>query len=339
MVYSCTQCSKHDLQVSIVMKALVKMIEVHEDGYTDIFDEFDPIVRRLYLEKGYEENRKKPANPDRGNKKKVSLAKGEEESSNKGFVVIASDKIRMPKLSEPELFGEPKARWSETYNICPLDEHTVGISGSEQETLLLDKRDGKVTGSIRHNLSNIFNMVCYGQYQVYFEGGGRIYLYEHEKKLAQPSEKFTPSQSFGSFIINNCSRGVALFQNELYFLNHKCSVSRFDLNMLIKSVQNRRTYQAEEIPSGVCASFAVAGKYKVICLSDTGVVTIVEFSRVVRQTGRLSEEEVYTIIKESDDKILAACYSERSHKSTFRLLGGDLRDLDRLTIEGQGSER
>ena len=153
VVYACTQCSKHDLQVSIVMKALVKMIEVHEDGYTDVLDEFDPIVRRLYLEKGYEENRKKPASGDRAGKKKVTLAKGEEESRNNGFVVRAPHQIRLPKLSEPELFGEPKARWSETYSICPLGKHTVGLSGpSSLKTLVLDTATGRVAGSVGHGL-------------------------------------------------------------------------------------------------------------------------------------------------------------------------------------------
>lgn len=153
VVYSCTQCSKHDLQVSIVLKALVKMIGLHEDGYTDILDEFDPIVRRLYLEKGYEENRKKPASGDRASKKKVSLARGEEESNNNGFVVLAAHQIRLPKLSEPELFGEPKARWSETYNICPLGKHTVGLSGPNSlKTIVLDTATGRIAGAVNHGL-------------------------------------------------------------------------------------------------------------------------------------------------------------------------------------------
>lgn len=180
------------------------------------------------------------------------------------------------------------------------------------------------------------NMVTYQDHQVYFERSGSIHLFNKSTRLLTPDEKFMGMQTVGDFTIVNSARCVNTWENELYFLNYKGNVNRFDMNLLIRSSHNRRTYNAEDIKVGPLVDFAVCGKYKLICLSLAGVVTVVEFSRVVRQTAPLSESDQYTLIKEYDEKILAVCYSERYRRTTFRLLGPDLRDMDKMEILAVG---
>ena len=90
--YSCTQCSKHDIQVSMVLKSLVHMINKHENGYTDILDEFNPVVKRLYLEKGYQEKRKVPLkkNVFSSSKKREVEIKGDNDDEQNATVVSSS---------------------------------------------------------------------------------------------------------------------------------------------------------------------------------------------------------------------------------------------------------
>ena len=347
VTYSCTQCSKHDLQVSIVMKALVKMIGMHEDGYTDILDDFDPIVRRLYLEKGYQENRKKPATGDRANKKKVSLARGEEGSNNNGFVVLSSDQIRLPKLSEPELFGEPKARWSETYNICPLGRHTVGLSGSNGlKTIVLDTATGRIASSINHGLKgsggspDIFNMVSCKDLQVYFQGSGQIAVLQQEQHVASPEEKFLPTVRLNGFELANRSRGVHLNESSLYFIGARGNVCKFDMKLVARAAEQKKTYRAEHLPTGTVVDFTPWGRNRILSLSERGVITLVESYRSVKQTQQVAEEEVHTSICsacEVDSKVLVASYCVGARRSTFRLVGEDLKELYVHPIDNEGT--
>ena len=53
MTYSCQSCSRSDMQVSICLKAIHFLLNRHESGYTDTLEEFDPIVKKLFVDRGY----------------------------------------------------------------------------------------------------------------------------------------------------------------------------------------------------------------------------------------------------------------------------------------------
>lgn len=105
---------------------------------------------------------------------------------------------------------------------------------------------------------------------------------------------------------------------------------------MIRSAENRRSYNAEIMPSGTVVDFAVSGKDRILCLSEQGVITVVESARAVKQTGKLAEKEIFTCIKEVEDKILVTCYSKEHRSNTFRLQAPDLRDLCQHMIEDEG---
>ena len=72
ITYGCQRCCKLDLQVSICLKALVSYMNKYEGGYTDAMDDLDPIIKRLYLERGYEEHRKRPLTSSKSPNRKQS---------------------------------------------------------------------------------------------------------------------------------------------------------------------------------------------------------------------------------------------------------------------------
>lgn len=60
VTYTCQKCSKVDLQVSMCLKVIHDYMLKYEGGFTDSLDDMDPIVKRLFLDRGYEERRRKP---------------------------------------------------------------------------------------------------------------------------------------------------------------------------------------------------------------------------------------------------------------------------------------
>ena len=60
----------------------------------------------------------------------------------------------MPTLSPPELFGDPEARWSESYNIIPFEKNSIIINGVDsKKSLIMDTREGRIIGRIEHGLT------------------------------------------------------------------------------------------------------------------------------------------------------------------------------------------
>ena len=60
----------------------------------------------------------------------------------------------MPKLSPPELFGDPEARWSESYNIIQSGKTSITINGvNSKKSLIMDTTDGRIVGKIEHGLT------------------------------------------------------------------------------------------------------------------------------------------------------------------------------------------
>lgn len=74
-------------------------------------------------------------------------------------------------------------------------------------------------------------------------------------------------------------------------------------------------------------SFSVAGKDQILSLAEHGIVTVIECSRAVKQTGRIAEDESFTCISHVDEKILIASFNPSQQINKFKLLGPDLRDI------------
>lgn len=171
--------------------------------------------------------------------------------------------------------------------------------------------------------------------QLYFLGNGRITLYKdsnrildyEEKWLSQIESKITTDGRESSLVIHNYSRSVQLHGNYAYYIGTKGNLCRLDLPTLIRTAETRRSYRAENLQTGSIVNFSVAGKDQVLSLAEHGVITVVECSRAVKQTGRIAEGESFTCISHVDDNILIASYSPNEMLNKFRLLGPDLRDL------------
>lgn len=133
--------------------------------------------------------------------------------------------------------------------------------------------------------------------------------------------------------INNYSRGVQLHGNYAYFIGQKGNVQRFDVPSLIRIADTKRSYRSESQPTGTIVDFCVTAKDRIVSLAEFGIITVVEGCRSVKQTGRLSENDVYSCVAWIDDKILVASYNPGQRYNNFRLLGPDMRDLPGHIIE------
>lgn len=127
--------------------------------------------------------------------------------------------------------------------------------------------------------------------------------------------------------VHNYGKGVQIAGPNLYFLSGKGQIVKIDLPLLIRCAENRRTYRSETMPSGTVVDLVAPEKDRILSISAIGVVSIIESGRVVKQTARLSDKDVFTCIAEIDEKILVVCGNELNKTSTLRLLGPDLRDI------------
>lgn len=67
---------------------------------------------------------------------------------------MLSNKIKVPKLSEPQLFGDPEARWLETMNVVSTSKNNFVINGNESRiSLVLETKEGRIVNRIDHGLS------------------------------------------------------------------------------------------------------------------------------------------------------------------------------------------
>lgn len=85
ITYTCQKCSKLDLQVSMCLQVINDFMNKYEGGYTDSLDDMDPIVKRLFLERGYEERRRRVKSPQgspKRHKSKPQLSGDGESNSN-----------------------------------------------------------------------------------------------------------------------------------------------------------------------------------------------------------------------------------------------------------------
>lgn len=90
--YTCQSCSRVDLQLSICLKAIHFLLNRHEHGYTDTLEEFDPIVKKLYMDRGFKEHRRFPeSQPSHPKLKGVNSQEAEEmkDNSSPKFSVVS----------------------------------------------------------------------------------------------------------------------------------------------------------------------------------------------------------------------------------------------------------
>jgi hypothetical protein len=76
MTYTCRKCSKLDLQVSICVKAINDLLGILDRGYSDMLDNMDPVIKKLFTERGYELKRRTQL--------EKSKPKGDEETEDGG---------------------------------------------------------------------------------------------------------------------------------------------------------------------------------------------------------------------------------------------------------------
>jgi hypothetical protein len=106
--------------------------------------------------------------------------------------------------------------------------------------------------------------------------------------------------------------------HQLYFVNSKGTVSRFDISLLIRAAENKRGYRADNLPTGTVVDFLVVDKAKVIGLNEIGGITITEGGRVVRQIAKSKQGGVfYTCISEGEDRYITTQYD---HPRTTKTL-------------------
>lgn len=346
VVYQCTQCTKHDLQVSICLKTINMLLEKLEEGYTDILDEADPVCRRLYFDKGYKEKRRKPLVKHGDHLKKKSVARTGEVREELKINSASGFSIKLPVLSEPELFGDPQIRWTEILTINPLTKHTVALSGSDsKQTAVVDVRTSRVVNNYQHGLSDVYNFAEHKEHQLYFLGNCKILLFRGDQRMIQLEESFAAVSAVGDASrcltlplgVHNYGKGVQIAGPSLYFLSGKGQIVKIDLPLLIRCAENRRTYRSETMPSGTVVDFVAPEKDRFLSISAIGVVSIIESGRVIKQTARLSDKDVFTCIAEIDEKILVVCGNEQNKTSTLRLLGPDLRDIYQHLQEHESS--
>lgn len=191
VVYQCTQCSKHDLQISICLKTINMLLEKLENGYTDVLDDVDPVCKRLYFERGYKENRRKPIVKNGDHHKKKSVARTGEVREELKINTASGFSIKLPVLSEPELFGDPQIRWTEILSINALSKNTVALSGVDsKQTSIVDLKTSRIVASYNHGLTDVYHLAEYKEYQLYFQGTGKIFLYKGDHRMIQLEESF-----------------------------------------------------------------------------------------------------------------------------------------------------
>lgn len=214
------------------------------------------------------------------------------------------------------------------------------INGSDSKcSLIMSIKDGSVIAKVDHGLSEIYNSIDYAGHQLYFLKDGKIMLYSgatkklevEERWLSQTESKFSPDP------INNISKGVKLHGEYVYFIGTKNNVKRFDMPSLIRIADTRRSYRSENMPTGSVVDFDVSGKDTIVSIAEYGIITVVEGSRPVKLTGRISEVDSFDCISYIDEKFLVASYNSAEHTNNFRLLGPDFRDLPGHTIENVNS--
>jgi hypothetical protein len=192
VVYQCTQCSKHDLQISICLKTINLLLERLDGGYTDVLDEVDSVCRRLYFERGYKEHRRRPLAKLGDHNKKKSVAKTGEVREELKINTASGFSIKLPVLSEPELFGDPQIRWTEILSINALTKHSVALSGADsKQTSIVDLKTSRIINNYNHGLLNVYNFAEYKEHQLYFQGSGKVYLFKGDQRLIQLEESFT----------------------------------------------------------------------------------------------------------------------------------------------------
>lgn len=198
VTYSCTKCSKLDIQISICLKTIQEMLVHFDDGFTDYLDRVDPVVSKLFEDRGYKERRRKPkAHKTRSRSPKrihpASMETAAKNAKDSGLT------IKLPCLSEPELFGDPEVRWSETFSIVQTAKNLLALNGSEgKKTLILDAKEGRIVDRVEHGIPDIYNYVEYRGHQLYFQANGKIVLYRGNERLIQTEEKWQTESKAGS---------------------------------------------------------------------------------------------------------------------------------------------
>ena len=185
-------------------------------------------------------------------------------------------------------------------------------------------------------------MVSYKELQVYFLGSGEVAVFQQEQRVMSPEERFLPAVRAGGFEIPNRSRGVHLSDSSLYFLGARGSVCKFDMKLVARAAEQKKTYRAESLPTGTAVDFVPWGRNRLLALSERGVITLVESYRSVRQTPQVAQEETHTAIGsfgEADSKVLVASFCAAARRSTFRLLSEDLKELYVHPLDQEGSLR
>lgn len=70
------------MQVSICLQTIVDFMGKYENGYTDSLEDMDPIVKRLFLERGYEEKPRHRRNKSPAKNAAKRDSKDQENSKN-----------------------------------------------------------------------------------------------------------------------------------------------------------------------------------------------------------------------------------------------------------------
>lgn len=224
----------------------------------------------------------------------------------------------------------------ESYNLIKNSKNTVLINGSDSKSsLIMSIKDGAVIAKLDHGLTDIYNSVDYASHQLYFLKSGRIVLFNGATKKLEVEERWLSEteSKFSSDPIKNISKGVKLHGDYVYFIGTKHNVKRFDMPSLIRIAETRRSYRSENMPTGSVVDFDVSGKDTIVSIAEYGIITVVEGSRPVKLTGRISEVDRFDCISYIDEKFLVASFNANEGTNNFRLLGPDFRDLPGHMIE------
>lgn len=195
----------------------------------------------------------------------------------------------------------------------------------------------------------------YKGYQVYFQESGKISIFRDNELLVLPAETFlgsyqvyeNPKQAEPGKdakdrkvkkIMTNYSKGVQLVDKSLFFICGKGCLARFDMPVLIRQAEHRRGYRADILPSSYIVDFYATGRDRVHCISDNGILTLIEHYRVVKQTKPLSKTDTFSCIIEIGGRLAISSYNEESKINMLRLHNGaDLKEFDSHIIHNEVS--
>ena len=179
-------------------------------------------------------------------------------------------------------------------------------------------------------------MVNYKDFQVYFQASGDISIFRGRSKYLSPEEKFKSVVETEGVQIRNFSRGVQIQDSSLFFIGLSGNVCRFDMLLISRANDQKKIFRAENLPTGTVVDFVALTKNKLVSLSSQGVITLVESYRAVKQTPKLSQEEVHTCIGEIDSKLLVSSFSPALKRNNFKLINEDFRESYLHVLDNEG---